>query len=151
MNPLIEQWQRICILAERIIKRREAAAVRIPPALRPSYLRAHLNLPMLSPPIANSSSSSSSILPAPSLGSTVPGGSLADSFFGFAPPLDQQSDVSRLTNTLRAVIEVNEHCWRGDECELTAGVRTGLEQVAAHAQRYSEISELRVSTIHNVS
>ncbi|KAK7061005.1 Sorting nexin mvp1 [Paramarasmius palmivorus] len=28
LNPLIEQWQRICILAERIIKRREAAATR---------------------------------------------------------------------------------------------------------------------------
>lgn len=56
-----------------------------------------------------------------------------------------QGDLTRLTNTLRAVTEVNEHCWRGDECELSSGVRLGLEQVANYAQRHSELSETRVS------
>ncbi|KAE9399516.1 hypothetical protein BT96DRAFT_1019417 [Gymnopus androsaceus JB14] len=83
VNPLIEQWQRICILSEKIIKRREAAA----------------------------------------------------------------GDLSRLTNTVRAVIEVNDPCWRGDECELSSGVRTGLEQIAIHCQRHSEISENRTRTL----
>jgi len=55
--------------------------------------------------------------------------------------------LSRLTNTLRAVIEVNEICWRGDSCELSNGVRAGLEQVTAHTQRHSEISELRSRTV----
>ena len=75
-------------------------------------------------------------------------GSLTQSFLGFQTTfLDNQSDLSRLTNTLRAVIEVNESCWRGDSCELSNGVRAGLEQVAAHTQRHSEIAELRVSTM----
>lgn len=67
---------------------------------------------------------------------------------GFKPavPVDEpQGDLARLTNTLRAVIEVNETCWRGDDCELSNGVRGGLQHVAAHTQRHSEIAELRVS------
>jgi sorting nexin-8 len=69
-----------------------------------------------------------------------------DSFFGYnSEPLDDQGDLSRLTNTLRAVIEVNQQCWRADDCELATGVRLGLQQVAAHTQRHSELSELRVS------
>lgn len=73
-------------------------------------------------------------------------GSLTQSFMGLQIGFtDNQGDLSRLTNTVRAVVEVHETCWRGNECELTNGVRTGLEQVAAHTQRHSEISELRVS------
>jgi hypothetical protein len=49
--------------------------------------------------------------------------------------------LSRLTNTLRAVIEANEHPWRGDDCELSIGVRQGLEQVATHTQRHSDLAE----------
>lgn len=70
--------------------------------------------------------------------------SMIGSFFGMNI-LDYQGDLSRLTNTVRAVIEVNDPCWRGDECELSSGVRTGLEQIAIHCQRHSEISENRVS------
>ncbi|KAG5353549.1 Sorting nexin MVP1 [Termitomyces sp. T112] len=87
LNPLIDQWQRICVLAERIMRRQEAAA----------------------------------------------------------------GDLTRLTNTLRAVIEVNERCWRGDECELSNGVRLGLEQVANYAQRHSELSESRIRHIFDTT
>lgn len=59
----------------------------------------------------------------------------------------EQSDLSRLTNSLRAVVEVNDRCWRVDDCELSNGVKQGLEQVALHTQRQSELSEVRVSPI----
>ena len=49
-------------------------------------------------------------------------------------------------HTLRAVVEVGAPCWRGEECELSNGVRAGLSQVAAHTQRYAEMQELRVSS-----
>ena len=55
--------------------------------------------------------------------------------------------MSRMTNTLRAVVEVNETCWRGDNCDLSLGVRTGLQQAAEYAHRFSEISEVRVSAV----
>ena len=133
---LIEQWQRICILAERIVKRREAAAVRSPPALSRAFLPAHFTFPNLSPRSTTSSLPESMT------------GSLTQSFLGLQIAFsDNQGDLSRLTNTLRAVIEVNETCWRGDDCELSNGVRAGLEQVGAHTQRHSEISELRVSVM----
>jgi len=59
--------------------------------------------------------------------------------------LNEQSDLSRLTNTLRVVVEENERCWRGDDCDLSNGVRNGLEQAALHAARHSEMEEARVS------
>lgn len=83
ISPLIEQWQRICVLAERIIKRRESAA----------------------------------------------------------------ADLARLTNVLRAVVEVNERCWRGDECELCDGVRQGIAHVASHTQRQSDLLEQRTNAL----
>lgn len=146
MSPLIEQWQRICILAERIIKRREAAAVRTPPVFfRRDYLRAHLSFPPLLSLSAPTTvpSSPTTIHTTLSDSSYGPGNSLLG-LSGLGLPGDQ-SDLSRLTNTLRAVVEVNERCWRGDDCELSNGVRQGLEQAAAHAQRHSELSEIRVS------
>ncbi|KAF9466069.1 hypothetical protein BDZ94DRAFT_1188039 [Collybia nuda] len=144
LNPLIEQWQRICILAERIIKRREAAAVRIPPAFRRTYFPTHFSV-FSSSSAVSVTPSSSSIL---SFGSnTLSPGSLIVNSGSTLYHLITQGDLARLTNTLRAVIEVNEHCWRGDECELSNGVRTGLEHVAAHTQRHSELSELRTRTL----
>ncbi|KAJ7091376.1 hypothetical protein B0H15DRAFT_883656 [Mycena belliarum] len=151
INPLIEQWQRICILSERIVKRREAAAVRIPPAFRPGYLQAHFALPMFSSSLSSDSSpsSSSSASVAPTF-ATLLAVSNMDSFFGLHPEPDQ-GDMARLTNTLRAVVEVNEQCWRGDDCELSTGVRLGLQQVAAHTQRHSELSELRTRTLFDTT
>ncbi|KAF8074872.1 hypothetical protein FPV67DRAFT_602791 [Lyophyllum atratum] len=137
LNSLIEQWQRICILAERIIRRREAAAVRTPPAFRRAYLPTHFSFTVFSPsPLSAPRSTDASSLSA---------SSNAGSIFEHTP--GQQSDLARLTNTLRAVGEVNEHCWRGDECELSNGVRLGLEQVAVHTQRHSELSESRTRTL----
>ncbi|KAF9006173.1 hypothetical protein BDQ17DRAFT_1540764 [Cyathus striatus] len=149
LNPLIEQWQRICIFAERIIKRREAAAVRSPPALRRAYLPTHFSLPDFSPSSTTSSlpGSTSSVFSAP----TSP--SLNQSIRDMFKPLhvshhvEEQGDLSRLTNTLRAVIEVSEPCWRGDDCEFSTGIRLGLGQVANHAQRHSELSETRTRAL----
>ncbi|KAJ7115998.1 hypothetical protein C8R44DRAFT_628551 [Mycena epipterygia] len=153
INPLIEQWQRICILAERIIKRREAAAVRIPPAFRPGYLQAHFTLPIFSSSALSSTtpSSSSTVSVAPTFASLLAVSNM-DSFFGLhSESDDDQGDMARLTNTLRAVVEVNEQCWRGDDCELATGVRLGLQQVAAHTQRHSELSELRTRTLFDTT
>ncbi|KAJ7612482.1 hypothetical protein DFH06DRAFT_1371182 [Mycena polygramma] len=151
INPLIEQWQRICILAERIIKRREAAAVRIPPAFRPGYFQAHFSLPVFSSPALSAVPSSASTTSAAPTFASVP--NMMDSIFGFQPPESavEQGDMARLTNTLRAVVEVNETCWRGDDCELSAGVRVGLQAVAAHTQRSSELSELRTRTLFDTT
>ncbi|KAJ4469550.1 hypothetical protein J3R30DRAFT_3550973 [Lentinula aciculospora] len=162
VNPLIEQWQRICILAERIIKRREAAAVRMSSPFRRPFIPAHL-LPLLhsssshqrslsdSSSIASSAAFSASGISATSnlSQSTTLNNSMVGSLLRVVDvdPLGLQGDLSRLTNTLRAVIEVGEPCWRGDECELSSGVRTGLEQVASHCQRHSEISENRTRVL----
>lgn len=83
LSPLIEQWQRICILAERMIKRHEAAA----------------------------------------------------------------ADMTRLANVLRAIAEVNERCWRGDECDLCDGVRKGIGHVATHTQHHSDLLEERTNML----
>jgi len=138
INPLIEQWQRICILAERIIRRREAAAVRTS-ALRRTYLPAHFAFSPLysSSPSLTRSSSPSSML---SRSSTLVTGNTASGF----DSLVDQGDLSRLTNTLRAVIETNEHPWRGDDCELSHGVRHGLEEVATYTQKFSDLADQRV-------
>ncbi|ESK96495.1 sorting nexin mvp1 [Moniliophthora roreri MCA 2997] len=134
LSPLIEQWQRICILAERIIKRREAAAVRINSPFRPKP--AHILTPLFSfnPNLDTGTTSSDMNF------------SMFASAFGLAP-IDDQSDLSRLTNTLRAVIEVTDPCWRADECELAAGIRIGLGHVATHCQRQSELSEQRTRAL----
>ncbi|KZT09942.1 uncharacterized protein LAESUDRAFT_722098 [Laetiporus sulphureus 93-53] len=80
---LIEHWQKICMLAERVIRRREAEA----------------------------------------------------------------ADLARLTNTMNSLVEINEHCWRGDECELCGGVRQGLVHAATHVQKHSDLLEHRSRTM----
>ncbi|EPT00758.1 hypothetical protein FOMPIDRAFT_1023672 [Fomitopsis schrenkii] len=134
---LIEHWQRICMLAERIIRRREAEAVRVPPLVRRAYLPAHFALP----PLASSPSSASSASDTDSLASSIFGG------LARARVRDAQADLSRMTNTMKSLVEVNERCWRGDECELCAGVRQGLVGSATHLQKHSDMLEHRSRTM----
>lgn len=56
----------------------------------------------------------------------------------------EQADLARLTNVLRVVVEVNERCWRGDDCEFCDGVRHGIGRIAEHTQQQSDLLEQRV-------
>ncbi|KAG6334601.1 hypothetical protein ID866_4495 [Astraeus odoratus] len=152
INPLIEQWQRICILAERMIKRRESAAVRVPPSLRRTFLPAHFALPLFS-----STPSLDVAVSAGHLDGHGPASSTASLFsismlstrttHSNLDVSDEQADLARLTNVLRAIAEVNERCWRGDDCELCEGVRQGLGHVASHTQRQSDLLEQRTDAL----
>jgi sorting nexin-8 len=55
-----------------------------------------------------------------------------------------QADLSRLTNTLKTLVEMNGQCWKGQDCELSDGVRQGVNVVSAHTQRHTDLLELRV-------
>ncbi|PCH44336.1 hypothetical protein WOLCODRAFT_138943 [Wolfiporia cocos MD-104 SS10] len=134
---LIEHWQKICMLAERIIRRREAEAVRLPLARR-AYLPAHFLLPPFSPSPAVSDAGSSSSSSSGSGPGTGTGGGIGGVGVGTL-----QADLSRLTNTVKSLVEVNDRCWRGEGCELCAGVRQGLSQTAAHTQKHSDLLEHR--------
>lgn len=137
---LIEHWQRICMFTERVIRRREAEAVRLTPLIRRSYLPAHFPLPPFS-----SASSASSASDVESLSSSM--------LFGLGVGtlrvhiMDAQADLSRLTNTIRSLVEVNGQCWKGDQCDLCGGVRQGLVHTAAHTQKHSDLLEHRSRTM----
>ncbi|KAI0923941.1 hypothetical protein AcV5_009337 [Taiwanofungus camphoratus] len=147
---LIEHWQRICMLAERVVRRREAEAVRVPLARR-AYLPAHFRLPPFVPSHARSSSVSSADSAASlSASSMLSGlGAAVGVGSGYAARgvdgVDGQADLSRLTNTVKSLVEVNERCWRGEGCELCGEVRQGLVEMAAHTQKHSDALEHRVS------
>ncbi|KAF8555975.1 hypothetical protein OG21DRAFT_1409983 [Imleria badia] len=142
MNPLIEQWQKICVLTERIIKRRESAAVWVSPNLRPTYMPAHSIFPFWSNLLLNVHG-----IPAPV--SPISGSGHSVRIDGsFEPDVsDDQADLARLTNVLRVVVEVNERCWRGDDCELCDGVRMGIGRIAEHTQQQSDLLEQRTHTL----
>jgi hypothetical protein len=55
-----------------------------------------------------------------------------------------QADLSRLTNTLKTLVEMNVQCWKGQDCDLSEGVRQGINVVSAHTQRHADLLELRV-------
>ncbi|KAH8833010.1 hypothetical protein DL96DRAFT_1523298 [Flagelloscypha sp. PMI_526] len=153
VGPLIQHYQQISLLAERIIKRREAAAVRSSP-FQATFRRTHFAFPSLSTSI---SSAPNTPHPAPSVPLPDNASSVSDvrsmsssSMFGLTfgnTITTEQSDLARLSNTLRVVNEINGACWRGEACELDNGVRLGLEQVAAHASRHSELAEVRVRAL----
>jgi sorting nexin-8 len=120
-----------------MIKRREAAAVRVPPATtRKTFIPAHLGLPSFS-----SSSLDNTIADHASLSSSVFSGLMHPRW---ALDSDSQADTARLTNALRVVVEVNAKCWRGDGCELCSGVRQGVSSIAAHTQQHGDALEHRV-------
>ena len=136
---LIEQWQKVCILAERLIKRREAAAVRIPPPLaRRAVMKSHFPFPPFASVLVDDDDAASN----DSLASSVFSGLMHP---GRAFVIDSQGDTARLTNTLKALVEVNDRCWRGDDCELCAGVRQGISTVSQHTQHHADALEHRVS------
>ena len=58
-----------------------------------------------------------------------------------------QADLSRLTNTLKTLAEVNGQCWKGQDCDLSEGVRQGINVVSAHTQRQADLLELRVCAV----
>lgn len=137
LGSLIEQWQKICILAERMIKRREAAAVRVPPpSSRRAFIPSHFTLPAIP------SLDDENYVDNESLASSVLSG-LVHPRRGRAA--DLQADSARLTGALKVLVEVNQRCWRGDECELCSGVRQGISEVANHVERHGDALEHRVS------
>ncbi|KAI0050962.1 hypothetical protein FA95DRAFT_1630968 [Auriscalpium vulgare] len=142
--PLIESWQKISILGERLIRKREAAAVRIPPNVRPFYVPPHVSLPphftytsltSILPPALQLSRASRLSLPSTASPVTLNG------------PSDTQADLSRLTNTMKVLVEVSGTCWRGDECDLSEGVKQGVRHVSDHTQRHTDLLEQRTRTL----
>lgn len=135
------------VLAERIVRKREAAAVRPLSTTRPPTVP-HLGL---------SASLSGSFYPQTS---NTDDAASVRSFSSsikslFAPPpstsittaSDMQADLARLTNTLRALPEVQGTCWRGEDCELSEGVKQGVRRFATHAQAHTDMLEQRVRHI----
>jgi sorting nexin-8 len=127
------------------------------PAMRsaPSSPRSLASSTTLAPPRSASSLANSltgsivGALPFPSsplVGSRRPDGALDGGFYTSWWD-NEQGDMSRLQLTLNALNEVNEHCWKGDYCELCQGVRAGLETFSGHLARESDEAEQRVSVI----
>ncbi|KAI0057256.1 hypothetical protein BV25DRAFT_1451241 [Artomyces pyxidatus] len=142
---LIESWQKVSILTERIIRKREAAAVRIPPNVRPFYVPPHLSL---SPHFAYPSLTS--ILPPAlkhSFTSPLSTVTATPSDIIDAGSSDVQADLSRLTNTMKVLVEVSGQCWRGEDCELSEGVKHGIRHVSEHTQRHTDLLEQRTRTL----
>ena len=117
------------------MKRREAAAVRGPQLLRRVYLPTHFPVT----PFYSSSSDTSSILSGFSFAPSIP--PLSDSIVSS----DDQADLSRLTTSFKVLNEVNQPmCWRGDGCELSNGLKQGIESVAQHLQTQADLVDQRV-------
>jgi hypothetical protein len=146
---LIEAWQKICILGERLIRKREAAAVRSTNT-RPSSFVPHLHLPpilRISSPLSVASYSEHNT------GTRMPRGlpaafsSSRDPALSLSSLSTPQADLSRLTNTLKTLAEVNGQCWKGQDCDLSEGVRQGIDVVSAHTQRQADLLEIRVCVV----
>jgi sorting nexin-8 len=145
---LIEAWQKICILGERLIRKREAAAVRSTNT-RPSFVP-HLRLPptlRISSPLSVSSYSESTTRMPLGLSAAFSSSSRDGSALSLSSLSTAQADLSRLTNTLKTLAEVNGQCWKGQDCDLSEGVRQGINAVSAHTQRQADLLELRVCVV----
>jgi sorting nexin-8 len=99
IDTLIEQWTRLCIIAERILKRRDSTAV------------------------------SASFL-----------------FLCVTLTWTLQSDISRLTMTMNALIDENPESWRANGDEFYLGIRQGLMTVSRRLRLHTDLLERRVST-----
>lgn len=164
--PLIQSWQNMSVLAERIIRKREAAAVRPLSTTRPppvphlglsasltgSFYPTNSSNPTTTSPTSNTFPSTSTANS--NDGDTMSVRSLSTSikslFSGNATngttttASDVQADLARLTNTMRALPEVQGVCWRGEDCELSEGVKQGVRRFAGHAQAHTDMLEQRV-------
>ncbi|KAI0295396.1 hypothetical protein B0F90DRAFT_1751359 [Multifurca ochricompacta] len=138
--PLIEAWQKICILGERLIRKREAAAVRST-STRPS-LMPHLRLPSALRMSSSPSHYSNDVGPI-RMPLGLPPMSFRDPALSLLLPSTAQADLSRLTNTLKSLSEVNGQCWKGDDCDLSQGVKQGINNLSVHTQRHTDLLELR--------
>jgi hypothetical protein len=67
-----------------------------------------------------------------------------DSVLSVLPPLTTQADLSRLTNVLKTLVEVNRQCWKGEDCDLSKGVKQGIVALPACTQHHTDLLELRV-------
>jgi hypothetical protein len=74
----------------------------------------------------------------------LPAFSSRDPTLSLSPPSTAQADLSRLTNTFKTLVEVNGQCWKGQDCDLSEGVRQGINVVSTHTQRHADLLELRV-------
>lgn len=81
----------------------------------------------------------------------LPAFSSRDPALSLSPLSTAQADLSRLTNTLRTLVEVNGQCWKGQDCDLSEGVRQGINVASAHTQRHADLLELRVRFQHTRS
>jgi sorting nexin-8 len=104
--------------------------LRLPPALR------------MSSPLSVSFTADATDSTRMSLG--LPAFASRDPALSLSPSSTAQADLSRLTNTLKTLVEVNGQCWKGQDCDLSEGVRQGVNVVSAHTQRHADLLELRV-------
>jgi sorting nexin-8 len=107
--------------------------LRLPPLLRVSSPLA----------ISTSYSTDSGAVAAAADSSSILGLTIPVAFSAFRDPT-AQADLSRLTNTLKMLVEMNGQCWKGQDCDLSDGVRQGINVVSAHTQRHADLLELRV-------
>ena len=70
-----------------------------------------------------------------------------DPTLSLSPLSTAQADLSRLTNTLKTLAEVNGQCWKGPDCDLSEGVIQGINVVSAHTQRQADLLEIRVCAL----
>lgn len=132
------------MLGERLIRKREAAAVRST-STRPSFMP-HFRLPpvlRMSSPLSVSSFTTDAAAAPLGLPAAFSSSS-RDPALSLSPLSTAQADLSRLTNTLKMLVEVNGQCWKGQDCELSDGVRQGISVVSAHTQRHADLLEIRV-------
>jgi len=70
-----------------------------------------------------------------------------DPALSLSPASTAQADLSRLTNTLKTMVEMNGQCWKGQDCDLSEGVRQGIDVVSVHTQRHADLLELRTGVL----
>ncbi|KAI0251426.1 hypothetical protein BJV78DRAFT_1361570 [Lactifluus subvellereus] len=128
-------------------KSREAAVVRGTSTVTRPSLIPHLRLPSALRVSSTPSLSYSDDANPVRLPSVFSPFSSRDPALSLSPPSTAQADLSRLTNTLKTLVEVNGQCWKGEGCDLTEGVNQGINVVSSHTQRHNDLLELRTGVL----